>query len=83
MERRDIRAFAERDWQRVADAKTAYWLAQKRGRSAAQILASGDALRRHALTLRPDWPSARERVDDLEMHRRVSEALRAVGRQSR
>ena len=83
MERGDIRAFAERDWQRVAAAKTAYWLDQKRGRTAAQILAAGDALRRHALTMRPDWPSARERADDLEMHRQVAEALRAVGRQSR
>jgi len=41
------------DWRRVADSKTAYWLDQKRVRSAAQILAAGDALRRHALTMRP------------------------------
>lgn len=83
MERRDIRAFAGRDWQRVADAKDAHWLVQKRDQSASQILAAGAELRRHALKIRRDWPSARERADDLEMHRRVSEALRAVGRQPR
>jgi hypothetical protein len=83
MEARDIRAFVERDWQRVAAAKTAHWRDQKVGRSATQILAAGEALRRHARVMRPEWPSARERADDVAVHLRVSEALRAVGRRSR
>lgn len=80
MDPRDIRAFAERDWARVAAAKTAHWRQQKRGRSATEILAAGDALRRHARAVRPDWPTARDRAEDVAAHLRVSEGLRAVGR---
>jgi hypothetical protein len=46
--------------------------------TAADALELGDALRRHAQSLRPDWPDAAERVADLAVHTRVAEALRAV-----
>lgn len=73
-----IRAFVRRDWAQVARAKTAHWMAQKAGRSAAEVLDAADALRRHAMTVRPEWPSDEDRAADLATHRRVSEALRAV-----
>jgi len=76
--RDDILAFARRDWAMVAESKTRYWLERKRTLSAAELLAVGDQLRRHALTVRPDWPTEAERAADLATHERVTEALRAV-----
>jgi hypothetical protein len=73
-----IRAFVRRDWAQVARAKTAHWIAQKAGRSPTEILDAADALRRHAMIVRPEWPSDEDRAADLAAHRRVSEALRAV-----
>lgn len=73
----DIRAFVNRDWDRVADAKTRTWLAAKG--TPADDLRMADDLRRHARRLRPDFPSARDRADDLQSHLRVIGALDAVG----
>jgi hypothetical protein len=78
VDRDDILAFARRDWAMVAESKTRYWLERKRTLSAAELLAVGDQLRRHALTVRPDWPTGAERAADLATHERVTEALRAV-----
>jgi len=78
VDRDDILAFARRDWAMVAESKTRYWLERKRTLSAAELLAVGDQLRRHALTVRPDWPTEAERAADLATHERVTEALRAV-----
>lgn len=78
MDRDDILAFACRDWAQVAEAKTGFWRDQKRELSAAGMLALGDRLRRHAQKVRPDWPTQRDRDEDLAVHYRVAEALRAV-----
>ena len=83
MDRDDILAFARRDWAMVAESKTRYWLARKRTLSAAELLAVGDGLRRHALAVRPDWPTDAERAADLATHERVTEALRAVSSRPR
>jgi hypothetical protein len=45
--------------------------------TADEALAVGEALRQHVRALRPDWPDPRERDDDLAVHERVSEGLRA------
>jgi len=74
----DILAYVHRDWQRVADAKTAFWLERKRDLAPEDVLAIGDQLRQHAQAVRPDWPSEAERAADLAVHVRVTEALRAV-----
>lgn len=81
--RADILPFARRDWSLVADAKAQHWLEHKAGLTPAEVLSYGDRLRRHALQLRPDWPDERARIDDLLMHVRVAEALRAVTFRSR
>jgi hypothetical protein len=73
-----IRAFVRRDWAGIDDAKTAYWKEQKQARSAAELLAMGADLFAYARGLRPDWPGAEDRAEDLAVHLRVSEALRAV-----
>jgi hypothetical protein len=83
MDRDALRAFARRDWAMLADSKTRYWLGRKRGLSAADLLAIGDQLRRHALAVRPDWPTDADRAADLAVHEHVTEALRAVPARSR
>lgn len=81
MRREDVVAFARRDWAALEEGKAAFWAERKASLSAAQVLALGNELRRHAQSLKPDWPDAAERAEDLAVHRRVSEALRAAGRQ--
>lgn len=83
MDRHTIREFVNRDWSRIEQAKAAFWKGKKRGMSAAELFATGDQLRRYAQSLRPDWPTAQERAEDLAVHLRVSEALRAVRAKSR
>jgi transposase len=78
MDRDDLIAFARRDWAMVAESKSRFWLERKRRLSVAELLAVGDELRRHAMAVRPDWPTAAERAADLAIHQRVTEALRAV-----
>lgn len=78
MQEADIRAYARRDWSALDAQKARYWAERKRAMSAADALELGDALRRHAQSLRPDWPDAAERAADLTLHARVAEALRAV-----
>lgn len=82
MTRDDIVRFATRDWAAAARDKTEYWMAHKATLSPAEVLQLGDDLRRHALAIRPDWPSDADRDADAECHYRVSEALRAVIRHS-
>jgi len=80
MTREEILAFAQRDWAAVADAKARYWAERKATMTAAEALALAETLRRHVCDLKPGWPDAHERADDLALHLRLSEALRAVSR---
>jgi len=81
--RSDILAFVRRDWSLANDEKTAFWAERKRRIPAAEAVRLGDELRRHARLLRPEWPDAAERAEDLAVHVRVSEALRAVAHRAR
>lgn len=83
MDRDAIRQFARRDWAAVNDSKTRSWRDLKDRRSATDVLLLADRLRVHARRLRPDWPTPQERLDDLLVHQRVGEALRAVARRPR
>ena len=78
MTRDDILAFAQRGWAAVADAKARFWAQRKRTMTASEALACGDRLRRHVRVLKPGCSDTRERAEDLDLHRRLSEALRAV-----
>jgi hypothetical protein len=78
MKPEDIRAYVDRDWQAVADAKIAYWAERKRLGSPAESLQIGDALLDWVKTLHPDWPTEEDRVRDLDTHLRVSRALQSV-----
>jgi hypothetical protein len=74
----DLIAYARRDWQAIAASKRQRWAAQKSQMSAADALRVGDALRQHAIALRPGWPSEEDRRNDLASHIRVAEMLRSV-----
>lgn len=78
MNREDIRAFAGRNWGLVEQAKRRFWRERKQTLSPVEALAIGDGLRRHVRALRPDWPSEKERAEDLEVHARVAASLRSV-----
>jgi len=78
MNQDDLRSYAERDWELVAAAKQRYWIERKRTLLPAQALAIAESLRLHARALRPDWPSADDRLEDAEVHSRVSASLRLV-----
>lgn len=78
-----VRRFVHRDWSAVAASKTRSWHALKTRQSAAEVLRIADQLRTHAQRLRPDWPTRQDRLDDLLIHQRVGEALRAVVCRSR
>jgi len=71
----DLRAFAHRPWREMAAAKVAFWKAEKARLGPGEIWAMGDALRAEARALRPDWPSEREREEDLAVHTRVARSL--------
>lgn len=79
----DIRQFVGRDRAAVSDAKAAYWAAHKATMSVDDAIAVGVALRDLALAARPEWPDEATRREDADSHRRVGEALRAVGRSTR
>ncbi len=83
MDRDALREFARRDWKAVHASKSRYWQELKGRLSAAEILALADRLRVHTQRLRPDWPTQRDSLDDLLVHQRVGEALRAVTRRPR
>lgn len=80
MDRDEIRAFADRDWPALEEEKARFWAERKRGMTAAEALAAGEALRRHARRVKPTWPDAADRAEDLAAHLRVAEALCAVSR---
>lgn len=61
----------ERDWAAVRASKEAYW----RTLDPKERLRLADELRRHALLLHPDWPTADQRAADYEAHVRLSERL--------
>lgn len=82
MDDTDIRAFVAREWAAVAREKARFWADRKPTMSPAEAMALGDELRRHAQSIRPGWPGPGDRAEDLDAHRRVSEALRACPRSS-
>jgi hypothetical protein len=78
-----IRAFLDRDWASAARDKELYWRDYKRKHGPAAGIRIADELRRQVLAARPDWPSERERAEDLATHLRVIEVLRRVPARSR
>lgn len=80
MEPADIRAYANRDWQRIQELKDRYWIERKRSLTPGEALDVGDDLRQWALSVRPDWPSLEERREDLAHHSHLANLLLRVPR---
>lgn len=70
--------FVQRDWAGAERSKELYWRDWKREHGPAAGIRIADELRRQVVEMRPDWPSAEERAEDLATHLRVIEALRRV-----
>jgi hypothetical protein len=68
MDREAVRAFVMRDRDRVAALKRDHHASRYRASGGKSGLEAARALREHARKVRPDWPTARDREDDLAHH---------------
>ena len=75
-----MRAFARRDWQATAALKREHWAREFAVRGPAATLEASAALWRHMRAVRPDWPSAEERQDDLAHHIALKRAIDRAAR---
>jgi hypothetical protein len=66
--RSDVETFLRRDRDAVDALRRAHWAAVFREDGPQATFAAGHALLVHARRVRRDWPSAREREDDLAHH---------------
>ncbi len=78
-----VRAFLDHDWRAAESHKERYWAEWKTKHGPAAGLRVAEALRAHARSARPDWPSEAERREDLETHLRLIEVIGRVGRVAR
>ena len=76
--KKDLIAFAHRDWNAVAALKRRWWAEEKMRMTPEEALAVGDELRNHVSAFRSDWPKDEDRRKDLASHSRISEMLRRV-----
>jgi hypothetical protein len=76
-----IRAFVARDRDLVASLKRDHHARRHLASQGTSGLAAAQALREHARRVRPDWPTVRDREEDLAHHaalkRRIDRAAHA------
>jgi len=81
MDRDAVRIFVARDRERVAALKRDHHAKRYRASGGTSGLEAARALRQHARRVRPDWPSTRDRQEDLAHHialkRRIDRAAHA------
>ena len=82
MDAADLRRFARRDWDLIAQSKEDFWLAQKEALTPAESIAMAAELWRYARTIKPDWPNDEERAADLAAHVRLAELFLHAARNS-
>ncbi len=82
MDPASVREFARRDRAEVQASKQRYWAQQYRAAGPARTIRASQALWQFVRRLRPDWPTARDRADDLahhvELKRMIDRAAHAV-----
>jgi hypothetical protein len=71
----DLRRFARRDWDLIAQTKEELWLEQKAAMSPSEAIALAAELARYARAVKTDWPNDQERAEDLAAHIRLAELL--------
>jgi hypothetical protein len=74
----DLRAYARRDWNRLAALKRARWRQRRKQLGAKEGFRLAGVLYEHVRCARPDWPSRASRRSDLDHHIALSERLRAL-----
>ena len=75
-----MRAFARRDWERVGVLKRAYHAQRIRGEDPDAGFLLAQRLREHVRGIRPEWPTPRDRADDLAHHLELKEKLERAAR---
>jgi len=78
----NIREFAHRNRAEVQASKQRYWAVQYRAFGHARTLQVSQALWQYMRRLRPDWPTAEDRAEDLAHHvglkRKIDRAAHAL-----
>jgi hypothetical protein len=82
MDPESIREFARRNRAEVEASKQRYWVQQYRAFGPVRTVRASQALWQFVRRLRPDWPTARDRAEDLahhvELKRRIDRAADGV-----
>ena len=65
--------YAARDWQAVASQDRLHWLRQYRQHGPEATMGASLTLWEHVRQVRPEWPTARERQEDLDHHLRLKQ----------
>ncbi len=73
MDAADLRNFARRDWQLIAQSKEDCWLEQKARMTPSEAIAMAAELNLYVRSIKPDWPDDEERAADLAAHMRLAE----------
>lgn len=73
-----LRAFRDRDWKRVREAKEQFWAEDHRRRGPLAGLAISMGLWEHARAIDPSWPNAEQRAEDLAHHIELADRIQRV-----
>jgi hypothetical protein len=80
MNAQDLRAYAGRAWHLATALKREHWARELVRRGPLATFEASEALRAHMCSVRPDWPSAADRREDLAHHIALKRAIdRAAG----
>jgi len=60
--------YAARDWQIIADQDRLHWTREYRQHGPVATMRASMALWEHMRQVRPEWPTAQERQEDLDHH---------------
>ena len=74
-----LRAFRDRDWERVREAKEQFWADEHRRQGPLAGLALCSMLWDHIRAIHPSWPNDEQRAEDLAHHLELAEKLRRIG----
>lgn len=82
MDPASVREFVHRNRDEVRASRQRYWAQQYRALGPARTIRASKVLWQFVRRLRPDWPTARDRAEDLahhaELKRRIDRAAHAV-----
>jgi len=68
MNRNEIREFANRDWKQLSKFDRSHWVKEYRRSGSAAMQKVSQILWQHMKYVRPEWPDAQDRSNDLDSH---------------